>query len=98
MPLNPQAFQACFADWFTALREAAAEATGVERPTLAVDGMTLRRSHDRSKHLGALHSMNVWASELGLDAAAFRARKRRAPGFRTPSRVSFPSGPVQCRA
>lgn len=69
MALNPQAFQACFADWLTALREAAAEATGVERPTLAVDGKTLRRSHDRSKHLGALHSVSVWASELGLALA-----------------------------
>ena len=69
MALNPQAFQACFTDWLTALREAAAEATGVERPTLAVDGKTLRRSHDRSKNLGALHSVSVWASELGLTLA-----------------------------
>jgi predicted transposase YbfD/YdcC len=69
MALNPEAFQACFVDWLTALREAAAKATGVERPTLAVDGKTLRRSHDRSKNLGALHSVSVWASELGLTLA-----------------------------
>src|SRR5205823_9520202 len=44
----------------------AAEATGVERPILAVDGKTARRSHDRSKGLGALHAVSVWASEFGL--------------------------------
>ena len=67
--LKPDAFQACFTLWLTALRAAAAEATGVERPTLAVDGKTLRRSHDRSRGLGALHSVSVWASEFGLTLA-----------------------------
>jgi predicted transposase YbfD/YdcC len=38
----------------------------VEQPVLAVDGKTLRRSHDRDKGLGALHSVTVWASEYGL--------------------------------
>jgi predicted transposase YbfD/YdcC len=69
MALNPEAFQACFLDWLTALRGAATEATGVERPTLAVDGKTLRRSHDRRSNLGALHSVSIWASELGLTLA-----------------------------
>jgi len=69
MALNPEAFQGCFEGWLSALREAAATATGVERPTLAVDGKTLRRSHDRGKNLGALHSVSIWASELGLTLA-----------------------------
>ena len=67
--LKPDAFQACFTMWLTALRAAAAEATGVERPTLAIDGKTLRRSHDRRHNLGALHSVSVWASEYGLTLA-----------------------------
>ena len=67
--LKPDAFQACFTMWLTALRAAAAEATGVERPILAVDGKTLRRSHDRRRNLGALHSVSVWASEFGLTLA-----------------------------
>jgi predicted transposase YbfD/YdcC len=67
--LKPDAFQACFTMWLTALRAAAAEATGVERPTLAIDGKTLRRSHDRRRNLGALHSVSVWASEFGLTLA-----------------------------
>jgi predicted transposase YbfD/YdcC len=67
--LKPDAFQACFTMWLAALRAAAAAATGVERPTLAVDGKTLRRSHDRRRNLGTLHSVSVWASEFGLTLA-----------------------------
>jgi predicted transposase YbfD/YdcC len=64
--LNPDAFQTCFVNWLTWLRAQAAEATGVDKPVLAVDGKTSRRSHDRRKGLGALHSVSVWASEFGL--------------------------------
>jgi predicted transposase YbfD/YdcC len=66
MALKPAAFQACFAGWLQSLRTEAAAETGVEQPVLAVDGKTLRRSHDRNKELGALHSVSVWASEYGL--------------------------------
>ncbi len=64
--LKPEAFQLCFADWLNSLKRAAAQATGVEQPVLAIDGKTLRRSHDRQKGLGALHSVSVWASDFGL--------------------------------
>src|SRR3954469_20271153 len=47
MALKPGAFQACFANWLQSLRATAATATGVERPILAVDGKSARRSHDR---------------------------------------------------
>jgi predicted transposase YbfD/YdcC len=66
MTLQPGAFQACFATWLQSLRDKAAAATGVEKPVLAVDGKTARRSHDRGKGLGALHAVSVWASEFGL--------------------------------
>ena len=66
MALKPGAFQAGFANWLQSLRAAAAEATGVERPVLAVDGKTARRSHDRKNGLGAWHSVSVWASDFGL--------------------------------
>jgi predicted transposase YbfD/YdcC len=66
MALRPEAFQACFAAWARSLRDEAAAETGLERPTLAVDGKTLRRSHDRKNGLGASHSVTVWASEYGL--------------------------------
>jgi predicted transposase YbfD/YdcC len=64
--LKPGAFQACFAHWLTSLRTRAVETTGVEQPVLAVDGKTSRRSHDRGKNLGALHTVSVWASDYGL--------------------------------
>ena len=67
--LQPDAFQACFANWLQSLRVAAAAATGVDQPVLAIDGKTLRHSHDKRKGLGALHSVSVWASELGLTLA-----------------------------
>jgi predicted transposase YbfD/YdcC len=66
MVLKPTAFQACFTNWLQSLRTEATAGTGVEQPVLAVDGKTLRRSHDRAKGLGALHSVSVWASEYGL--------------------------------
>lgn len=64
--LKPAAFQACFATWLDALRKRAAAASGIEQPILPVDGKTARRSHNRKKGLGALHSVSVWASEYGL--------------------------------
>jgi predicted transposase YbfD/YdcC len=64
--IKPNAFQACFASWMQSLRATAAAAAGVTQPIFAVDGKSARRSHDRRKGLGALHSVSVWASEFGL--------------------------------
>jgi predicted transposase YbfD/YdcC len=58
--LKPEAFQACFQSWMASL---VSEAT---RPTIAIDGKTMRRSHDRSRGLGPLHLVSAWASEHGL--------------------------------
>ena len=64
--LKPEAFQACFVNWLQSLRASAAAVSGVEQPVLAVDGKTLRRSHDHSRGLSALHSVSVWATDFGL--------------------------------
>jgi len=45
------------------------EKLNIERPLFAIDGKTNRRSHDHANDLGALHSVSVWASELGLSLA-----------------------------
>jgi len=66
LALNPTTFQASFMQWLQSLWEKAATATGIDQPVLAIDGKTLRRSHDRANGLGALHSVTVWASEFGL--------------------------------
>jgi predicted transposase YbfD/YdcC len=64
--LQPQSFQTCFAAWLESLRAKATASSGIDKPVLAVDGKTARRSHDRQKGLGALHAVSVWASEFGL--------------------------------
>jgi len=64
--LPPQLFQACFTNWLEMLRLKAMDKREIVRPLYSIDGKTHRRSHDRAKGLGALHSVSVWASELGL--------------------------------
>jgi len=54
------------AKWTKLKRKFLENLLSLERPTLAVDGKTLRRGHNRKKDLGALHSVSVWASEFGL--------------------------------
>lgn len=76
MAINPNAFQACFAQWLESLRAAASAAAGIEQPLHAVDGKTARRSHDRVKGLGALHSVSVWASEFGLTLGQVACREK----------------------
>jgi predicted transposase YbfD/YdcC len=61
--LQPEAFQRCFAGWLQSLVGSS------EVRFLAIDGKTLRRSHDRSKSLGALHLVSVWATERKLTLA-----------------------------
>jgi predicted transposase YbfD/YdcC len=64
--LKPEVFQTCFVEWLNSLRDKGAAMQGIDQPVLAIDGKTLRRSHDRSRGLGALHSVSVWATEFGL--------------------------------
>jgi predicted transposase YbfD/YdcC len=64
--LKPGIFQACFVNWVQSLRLKAAEKLEIEQPIFSIDGKTSRRSHDQSKGLGALHTVSVWASEMGL--------------------------------
>jgi predicted transposase YbfD/YdcC len=75
MVLRPAAFQACFANWLTAILEAKQpslpqNADGSSIVTLprhlAVDGKTLRGSHDRRRGLGPLHLVSAWAVDYGV--------------------------------
>ena len=65
--LDPVMFQQCFHEWLAGLSAAGAgesEVAGERR--IAVDGKTLRRSHDRKNGLGPLHIVSAWASERGV--------------------------------
>ena len=58
--LKPQAFQHCFSAWLESLIGPGGA------KFLAIDGKTLRRSHDGKHQLGALHMVSVWATEQRL--------------------------------
>ena len=57
--ISPAAFQECFIGW---VREVAGTIQGV----VAIDGKTLRRSHDRSLGKKAIHMVSAWAAENRL--------------------------------
>ncbi len=61
--LKPEAFQTCFQGWITAYLVDNDNASG---PTIAIDGKTMRRSHDRAAGLGPLHLVSAWTSKQGL--------------------------------
>jgi predicted transposase YbfD/YdcC len=61
--LLPEAFQACFQSWIAACLTDEDPEAGA---TIAIDGKSLRRSHDHGSGLGPLHLVSAWASEYGL--------------------------------
>jgi predicted transposase YbfD/YdcC len=58
--LDPEQFQRCFIEWV----QGVAQVTQGE--VVAIDGKTVRRSHDRTLGKQAIHMVNVWASANGL--------------------------------
>ena len=54
--LDPEAFQQCFVRWV----QLVAHLTAGE--VIAIDGKTLRRSHDAVKHKDAIHLVSAWAT------------------------------------
>jgi predicted transposase YbfD/YdcC len=61
--LQPAAFQRCFESWLQSL------IGSDDVRFLAIDGKSVRRSHDSSRGLGALHLVSVWATEQNLTLA-----------------------------
>jgi predicted transposase YbfD/YdcC len=53
--LAPEAVEACFRAWVTSIRQILPE------EIVAIDGKSVRRSHDRSAGLGPLHMVSAWA-------------------------------------
>jgi predicted transposase YbfD/YdcC len=58
--LDSEHFQYCFMDWIEAVEEL------TEGQVIAVDGKTLRRSHDRSEGKKALQMVSAWATANGV--------------------------------
>lgn len=59
--LKPEAFQECFQSWVASLIT-----ESVNGNMIAIDGKTVRRSHDAAKGLGPLHLVSAWATGNGL--------------------------------
>ena len=74
MVLRPSAFQACFANWLAAImqnKELALQKNSDDPRVkfarhIAIDGKSLRRSHDRRRGLGPLHLVSAWAVDCGV--------------------------------
>lgn len=58
--LDPEQLQGCLLAWAAALREASGG------KLVALDGKTLRRSHDQASGKSALHLVSAWATENHL--------------------------------
>ena len=70
--LKVEAFQACFGNWLKSLSDAAEQnLTGSESPReqMAVDGKTMKGSHDRANGIGRMHLVSVWFSNSDLTLA-----------------------------
>ncbi len=58
--LDPDQFQHGFMEWVQAIAQV------TQGEVVAIDGKTVRRSHDRTLGKQAIHLVNVWASANGL--------------------------------
>jgi predicted transposase YbfD/YdcC len=62
--LDGALFAECFTAWVEELREPASTAATPE--VVAIDGKTSRRTHDRGRNRGPLHTVSAWASSQRL--------------------------------
>ena len=58
--LDPQAFNEYFMQWASPLRHT------IDSQVVAIDGKTMRRSHDNSRGLKMVHTVSAWANENKL--------------------------------
>ena len=58
--IDPEQFRDCFIDWVSSISRL------TQGQVIAVDGKTLRRSHDRNSGKEAIHMVSAWATENSL--------------------------------
>ena len=58
--LDAKTFQQCFARWVAEVFRV------IEGQVVAIDGKTVRRSHDRTIGKDAIHMVNAWAHHNGI--------------------------------
>lgn len=69
--LEPTVFERCFADWVATLR-----LQPEQREVIAVDGKTMRGSHNLHKGQKPLHMVSAWAVENGLVLAQVKTEEK----------------------
>ena len=95
--LKPEAFQRCFESCIASL----VSDRGAGKGIVAIDGKTLRRSHDQKTGLGPLHLVSAWALGFGCDLrrgpqSHAQTAYRGQPLLATPLRdQSLETSPVQ---
>lgn len=68
--LNPEQFQQCFLDWVQAVNSV------LPTQQIAIDGKTLRRSHDRGAGKAPIHMVSAWASSNHLVLAQVKVDEK----------------------
>jgi predicted transposase YbfD/YdcC len=67
--IDPSQFENCFLEWVQSI-------SGVIQGVIAVDGKTLRRSHDQPNGKQAVHMVSAWASENRLVLAQLATEEK----------------------
>lgn len=68
--LDAQQFERCFTEWVLAVREV------LQGDVVAIDGKSVRRSHDRYIGKDAIHMVSAWASASGVALGQTRVDER----------------------
>jgi predicted transposase YbfD/YdcC len=68
--ISPDAFEQAFVKWVAGVVGVLGE------QVVAIDGKTLRRSHDRSSGKAAIHMVSAWASETRLVLGQVRTQEK----------------------
>ena len=63
--LPPAVFQQCFQQWLQTL-QISPDGEADTPKHIAIDGKTMRRSHDRKHGLGPMHIVSAWVSDYGI--------------------------------
>lgn len=66
--INPREFEKSFAEWI--------QTVTCKPGIVAIDGKTLRRSHDHANEQSAIHMVNAWAVEHGLVLGQVRTKDK----------------------
>jgi len=68
--MNPNEFQSCFMCWIKSVAEQ------TKGQVIAIDGKTLRRSHDNANEKKAIHMISAWASSNKLVLGQFKTDEK----------------------